>query len=134
PLDRIGLFTYRARTLESEVVKPVLLVLLDHPAGMLPPEDVETALDALESWLARRMLVRATSKSYNKLLADLVSVIRAASPGSVGDKVRGFLASQSSEVGYWPDDDEVRNELATLPIYRKLSRARLRMVLESIED
>src|SRR5690606_36375518 len=81
PLDRIGLFTYRARTLESEVVKPVLLVLLDHPAGMFPPEDVETALDALESWLARRMLVRATSKSYNKLLADPVSVIRAAAPG-----------------------------------------------------
>lgn len=134
PLDRIGLFTYRAKTLESEVVKPVLLVLLDHPAGKLPPEDVATALDALESWLARRMLVRATAKSYNKLLADLVSVIRAAAPGSVGDKVREFFASQNSEVGYWPDDDEVRNELATLPIYRKLSRARLRMVLESIED
>lgn len=134
PLDRIGLFTYRARTLESEVVKPVLLALLDHPAGPLPSADVETALDALESWLARRMLVRATAKSYNKLLADLVSVVRNATPGSVGQKVREFFASQSSEVGYWPDDDEVRAELTTLPIYRKLSRARLRMVLESIED
>lgn len=134
PLDRIGLFTYRARTLESEVVKPVLLSLLDHPAGPLPATDIDTALDALESWLARRMLVRATAKSYNKLLADLVSVIRNTEGGKVGEAVRGFFASQRSEVGYWPDDDEVRNELASLPIYRKLSRARLRMVLESIED
>lgn len=134
PLDRIGLFTYRARTLESEVVKPVLLALLDHPTGPLPSADLETALDALESWLARRMLVRATAKSYNKLLADVVSVVRNSAPGTVGQSVREFLASQRSEVGYWPDDDEVRAELTTLPIYRKLSRARLRMVLESIED
>ena len=134
PLDRVGLFTYRARTLESEVVKPVLLSLLDHPAGPLPATDVDLALDALESWLARRMLVRATAKSYNKLLADLVSVVRSSEPGKVADSVRGFFASQRSEVGYWPDDDEVRKELESLPIYRKLSRGRLRMVLESIED
>lgn len=134
PLGRVGLFTYRARTLESEVVKPVLLVLLDHPAGKLPDQQVETALDALESWLARRMLVRATAKSYNKLMADLVAVVRAAAVEQVGGSVRDFLASQRSEVGYWPDDDELRRELGTLPIYRKLSRGRLRMVLESIED
>ncbi|MGH9642188.1 MAG: GmrSD restriction endonuclease domain-containing protein [Terriglobales bacterium] len=40
----------------------------------------------------------------------------------------------TSEVAYWPDDDEVRRELEAMPIYRKLSRARVRMVLESIED
>lgn len=134
PLDRVGVFAYRARTLESEVVKPVLLALLDHPSGPLASEDIETALDALESWLARRMLVRATAKSYNKLMAEVVSVVRNAAAGRAGASVREFFASQRTEVGYWPDDEEVRNELAVLPVYRKLSRARLRMVLESIED
>ncbi len=134
PLDRVGLFAYRVKTLESEVVKPVLLSLLDHPAGPLAPEEIATALDALESWLVRRMLVRATAKSYNKLMADVVSVVRNCPAGSIGESVRNFLASQQSEVGYWPDDDEVRLELASLPIYRKVSRARLRMLLESIED
>ncbi|MCJ0824866.1 DUF262 domain-containing protein [Luteimonas sp. 50] len=134
PLDRVGLFAYRAKTLESEVVKPVLLALLDHPAGPLPAGDIDTALDALESWLVRRMLVRATAKSYNKLMADVVSVVRNGKPWNVGGDVRNFLASQRSEIGYWPDDEEVGGELKLLPIYRKVSRGRLRMVLESIED
>src|SRR5678815_5473849 len=37
PLDRVGLFAYRIKTLESEVTKPVLLALLDHKAAALPP-------------------------------------------------------------------------------------------------
>lgn len=134
PLDRVGLFAYRVKTLESEVVKPVLLALLDHPSGPLAAEEIERALDALESWLVRRMLVRATAKSYNKTMADVVSVVRNGAVGHIGNSVRDFFASQSSEIGYWPDDDEVRAEIQVLPIYRKLSRARLRMVLESIED
>lgn len=134
PLDRVGLFAYRVKTLESEVVKPVLLALLDHKAGPLPPNQVETALDVLESWLARRMLIRATSKGYNKILAEVVSVVRNAPADQVGQTLREHFSSQRAEVAYWPDDDEVRRELETTPVYRKLSRARVRMVLESIED
>lgn len=134
PLDRVGLFAYRARTLESEVIKPVLLVLLDHPAGELPSGEIAGALDVLESWLARRMLVRSTAKSYNKVLAEVVSVIRSCSPAQVGQTVKDYFASQRSEIAYWPDDDEVRRELESMPAYRKLSRARVRMVLEAVED
>jgi len=134
PLDRVGLFAYRIKTLESEVIKPVLLALLDHPTGPLPREGIDASLDALESWLARRMLIRATGKAYNKIMADVVSVIRNASPENVGQTIKEYLASQRSETAYWPDDEEVRRELLAMPVYRKLSRARVRMVLESIED
>lgn len=134
PLDRIGLFAYRAKTLESEVIKPVLLALLDHKSGQLPAGEVSETLDVLESWLTRRMLVRATSKSYSKLFAEVVSVIRNAAAGRVSDTIREYFASQRAEAAYWPDDAEVRRELAAMPVYRKVSRARLRMVLESIED
>jgi len=134
PLDRVGLFAYRVTTMESEVIKPVLLAILDHKAGPLPPEDIANTLDVLESWLIRRMLVRATGKSYNKVLAEVVSIVRNASPGHIGQTIREHFASQRSETSYWPDDDELRKELEVMPIYRKLSRARLRMTLESIED
>jgi Protein of unknown function DUF262/Restriction Enzyme Adenine Methylase Associated/Protein of unknown function (DUF1524) len=134
PLDREGLFAYRVKTLESEVIKPVLLALLDHKAGSLPQEQIEMALDVMESWLARRMLIRATSKGYNKIMAEVVSVIRNAPAEQVGHTLREYFSSQRSEVAYWPDDEEVRGELETIPVYRKLSRARVRMVLESIED
>ena len=134
PLDRVGLFAYRAKTLESEVIKPALLALLDHKAGPLPGSEIDTALDAMESWLARRMLTRATSKSYSKIMAEVVSVIQNASTEQVGRTVREYFSSQRSEAAYWPDDDELRKELEVMPVYRKLSRARVRMVLESIED
>lgn len=134
PLDRVGLFAYRMKTLESEVIKPVLLALLDHKADPLPREQVDASLDVLESWLARRMLIRATGKSYNKIMADVVSVIRNARPEIVGQTIKEYFSSQRSETASWPDDSEIRRELEVMPVYRKLSRARVRMVLESIED
>jgi hypothetical protein len=134
PLDRVGLFAYRVKALESEVIKPVLLALLDHKSGPLPRKQIDTALDVLDSWLTRRMLIRATAKNYNKLMAEVVSVIRNAPIDQVGETVREYFSSQRSEVAYWPDDEEVRRELEMMPAYRKLSRARLRMVLEAIED
>lgn len=134
PLDRVGLFAYRMKTMESEVIKPVLLALLDHKAGPLPPKEIDAALEVLESWFTRRMLVRATAKAYNKLMAEVVSIVRNAPADAVGRKVMEYFASQRTETAYWPDDEEVRRELTAMPVYRKFSRARLRMVLESIED
>lgn len=134
PLDRVGLFAYRMKTLESEVIKPVLLALLDHKSEPLPKEQIDTSLDILESWLARRMLIRATAKSYSKIMADVVSVIRNARLEIVGQTLKEYFSSQRSEAAYWPDDEEVRREVQFMPVYRKLSRARVRMLLESIED
>jgi hypothetical protein len=134
PLDRVGLFAYRAKTLESEVVKPVLLALLNHMSGPLPGKELDAALDVLESWLTRRMLIRATGKAYNRILTEVASVVRNAVAGQVGQSVKEYFSSQRSETAYWPDDDEVRRELEAMPVYRKLSKARVRMVLESIED
>lgn len=134
PLDRVGIFAYRIKTLESEVIKPVLLALLDHRSGPLPQTQIDASLDVLESWLARRMLIRATAKSYNKIMAEVVSVIRNARPENVGETLKEYFLAQRAETAYWPDDDEVRRELADMPVYRKLSRARVRMVLESMED
>ena len=52
----------------------------------------------------------------------------------MGDLVERFLAGQTSTSRYWPDDTELREELATLQVYRLVGRSRLRMVLEAIED
>ena len=80
------------------------------------------------------MFVRATSKSYNQIAAELVGIVRQSDLGSIDSAVRSYLMSQTTDAKYWPDDDEVRKELTSMPIYRKISRARLRMVLEAIED
>ena len=84
--------------------------------------------------MVRRMLVRATTKRYNYVVTELVALLRKSDRERAGDVIERYLAGQTSESGYWPDDDEVRKEVATLKAYRRLGRGRLRMVLEAIED
>jgi hypothetical protein len=133
-LDQLAFFAYRTGVLESEVIKPIVLWLIDPDQPAVPAPQLAKALDAMESWLMRRMLVRVTSKSYNKVIADLIRTLRASERARAGDVISKFFADQKTETAYWPDDDEVRTELRTSAVYRRLSRGRLRLVLEAIED
>jgi hypothetical protein len=92
------------------------------------------ALDALESWLVRRILVRATTSSYTQIAAEIVTELRKAERADAGDVVEGFLARQTVISRYWPDDEEVTTELESLQTYLRLRRGRLRMILEAVED
>lgn len=134
PIDRLGLFAYRTGVLESEVVKPLLLYLLDPEEIEIDPLQLNKALDSIESWMVRRMLVRATTQNYNQLMAEMVSVLRKEGRDRAGDVLTSLLSAQSGASLYWPDDDEVRSEVQSLLAYRRLRRGRLRMVLEAIED
>jgi len=80
------------------------------------------------------MLVRATTKNYNQVVAELITSLRKRERPTAGDAVEMFLAGQTSSSRYWPDDNEIREELRVLPAYRRLGRGRLRMVLEAVED
>jgi hypothetical protein len=134
PLDRVGLFAYRTSVLESEVIKPLILVLLDPELAAVPADQLRKALDVVESWLVRRMLVRATTKSYTQVVAELVTLVRRADRATVGDVLETHFREQTGTSRYWPDDDEVVRELEVLLAYKRLGRGRLRMVLEAVED
>ncbi len=110
-IDRVGLFGYRIKAMEIDVMKSALLALLNPEQPAVSPGIIESTLDAIESWLTRRMLVRATTKSYTQVAAELVAIIRQAVPNIIDQKVRSYLTSQTAEAKYWPDDDEVRSEL-----------------------
>lgn len=135
PVDRFQLFAYRTGVLESEVVKPLILFLYNPELPKIANEQLEKALTTIESWMVRRMLVRATTKSYTQIIADLIRHLKGENRrATAGDSIESFLASQKSDGRYWPDDQELRNTLRGLPAYRRLQRGRLRMVLEAIED
>ena len=51
-----------------------------------------------------------------------------------GDIIVEFLRNQESDVGEWPDDNRLAEALTNLPLYRLLTRGRLRIVLEGIEE
>lgn len=135
PIDRLGLFGYRTGVLESEVIKPLVLCLLDpEQQTQVPEAQFVKALDVVESWMVRRMFVRATTKNYNQVVAELVALVRKSDRAKAGDVIESYLAGQSSGSRYWPDDAEIREEIGALLAYRRLGRGRLRMVLEAIED
>jgi hypothetical protein len=134
PTSRLGLFGYRTGVLESEVIKPLVLCLLDPEEPAIPDDQLGKSLDVVESWMVRRMLVRATTKNYNKVVAELVALLRKSERTKAGDVIETHLAKQSSASQYWPDDIELEEELVPLLAYRRLGRGRLRMVLEAIED
>lgn len=134
PIDRLGLFGYHTGVLESEVIKPLVLCLLDPELPKIPEPQLSKALNVVESWMVRRMLVRATTKNYNQVVAELIALLRQSDRLTAGDIIEGYLAGQSSGSRYWPDDAELRAALADLLAYRRLGRGRLRMILEAIED
>jgi hypothetical protein len=133
-IDRLGLFGYRTGVLESEVIKPLVLCLFDPEESPIPEAQLVKALDVVESWMVRRMLVRATTKNYNQVVAELIAQVRRSDRTTAGDAIESYFAGQTSGSRYWPDDAEIRGELGELLAYRRLGRGRLRMVLEAIED
>ena len=53
---------------------------------------------------------------------------------SADDVVSSFLKEQDVYSREWPTDEAVADSLETTPLYRLLSRGRLRLVLERIES
>jgi hypothetical protein len=133
-IDEFGVFAYRTSVMESEVIKPLVLWLFDPSQPEVRAEQIKKALASVESWMVRRMLVRATTKNYNQIVPELIAVLSRELRAQAGDVIEKYLTSQTSESRYWPDDDELRGAIRIMPAYRRLSRARLRMVLEAIED
>jgi hypothetical protein len=134
PLTRLEMFVYRTGNLESEIVKPLLIWLSAPEQSDIPTDQAEKTLAVVESWLVRRALVRAKSQGTNLFLVDFLGHLNQQEHDRVGDAAEAFLAKQSGPVSFWPDDSEVRRELTSLQIYRRLRRGRLRMILEAIED
>lgn len=134
PVDRLGLFGYRTGVLESEIIKPLVLDLLDPDRPSIPDDQLVKALDVVESWMVRRMLVRAPAKSYGQAVADIIKLLHTDERLRAGDTIAKQLAAQPSGGRYWPDDVELEQALVDLLAYRRIRRGRLRMVLEAIED
>jgi hypothetical protein len=135
PTSALGTFRYRViDVMQTDAVTPVLLWLHDPTRPPIPPPQIDVALAALESWAVRRMLCKFTTKDYNKVFLDLIEQLGTVQRACVGDETRAFLARQTADSRLWPTDETVTNALLSAEVYRTLSRARLRMVLEAVED
>lgn len=126
-------FIYRWKAMDAGVITPVLLLLFSAPKEVLSPTRRVRALQAIESFLVRRMVCRLTTKDYNHLTLDLVEVLQNQGLEAADDVVIEFLQGQSAESREWPDDEKMNAAFLTLPLYRLLTRGRMRLILEGIE-
>lgn len=130
-----GTFIYRViDALEMRTVTPLLLWLLRWPETTLPAVERQKVLQAVESWLVRRTLARIKSMGTNTTLLDLLKALDEAGPGMAGATTEAFFATQTADSRLWPDDELVTDRLQAAPVYSGFTRARLRMILEALED
>ena len=133
PLSAVQLFAYRLNSMELDVLRPILIALLDPTEQEIELDQLEKALSVIESWMVRRLLVRATNKAFNKLVVEMVQVVRK-DRLNAGSQLEKYFSGQNSASSYWPDDAEVTKVLTERQVYRTLYKSRIRMILEAVED
>ena len=133
-LSAIEQFVYRLDVINTETAKPLLIWLTDPDKTPVPEDQIEIALGALESWFLRRALVKASTKAYNLAMAALIRDLNGRAPEVIGQATVDHLSNLTGPNLYWPGDEVLRQWLESEPIYRKMARAKLRMVLEALED
>lgn len=132
-LDAVEMAVYRMQAAGVEVLKPAL-IWLHEPGRDIPGGVAADVINALESWVVRRQLLRLASADMGRVVADVIRLSRNATPDELGGRVREQLAALNSASTYWPGDTEIRDNLRAEAAYRRYSRGRLRMYLEAIEN
>ena len=133
PHSAEGVFLYRWDIMQAGVATPLLLQLFSATKEELSPGRKERSIKALESYLVRRMICRMTTKDYNRLFLELTT--RLDKKIEIADEVIiKYLTEQESESRLWPSDDRLESAILDLPLYRLLTRGRLRFVLEALEE
>lgn len=132
-LDRTSMAVYRMAANGSEVLKPVL-IWLHEPSRALPASTIDGVIDSFESWVQRRQLLRLPSSDLGRVVADVIALNQTAPADELVARVRNHLARLKVTSTYWPGDDEVRTSLISEQAYKRFSRARMRAILEAIEN
>ena len=119
----------RFDVMQVGAITPVLLLLLSAPY-----EQRIKGLRAMESFLVRRMICRYTAKDYNHLTLSLAGELQRRGLDDAGTVVFDFLKRQTADAREWPNDKALKDNLVKLSLYRLLTRGRLRLILEGVEE
>lgn len=133
PTSPQGSFYSRVvETMELAATSPLLLWFVSENHSV-PNAQVAVGLHALESWVIRRTLVRATMKDVNKLMVAILRVVADAPTDRAGEAVRDYLAQQTADARYWPTDEQMLAVLPSLRLYGNIRQSRIAEVLWAVE-
>lgn len=124
-------FFRRLAEMDLITVYPVLLSLFG-AGDKIPVERRTRALDAIESFLVRRLIGRETTRSYGAVFRDALRAAANGDPEDVDARIIRLFAANTADADRWPDDEWVRSVVLNTNVYR-LKQSRLRMILEALE-
>jgi hypothetical protein len=120
-------------TMELAAVTPVLLWFLSDN-HQVPHDQVEIGLEAIESWVIRRTLLRLTTKDVNKFMVSTLKALDGVDVDGSGDKIVAYLSEQTAQTRIWPTDDELLTQLPEARLYGNVRQGRIRVVLGAVEQ
>jgi uncharacterized protein with ParB-like and HNH nuclease domain len=115
---------------------PLLLWLRTLPAGRFPVEEQSQAVQAIESWVVRRLLTGANTRGYGKVFVDVLKAAAEVvqhSNISIAETIRSGLQQNPGQLG-WPTDQELISAFTTRKIYSVMTQERIRLVLGAIDE
>ena len=124
----IETFLRRMKTMELGVVMPPLLWLYTND---VPEEKRVRSIQALESYLVRRMLCGVHSQGLNKLFVELLTNLHNNGSHSADRTIIDYLSKQTVDNRIWPNNRVLSGHLVKIPL--KCTVSRQVMVLEAIE-
>ena len=126
-------FFYRWKTTQLRVMTPLLLWLFSDVSDINESQRQE-ALELLESWFMRRLICGWRTHGYQNFLHPLLREVKKHHGDDVVQVVRDTLVKADAVNTAWPRDTKVHDAVLQRPIYQYVSRARLRLILEAVED
>ena len=116
------------RTWGASTTYPLLLhIYSELDADHASHEQVESCLEALESFIVRRYLAALPTNVLNRLFIQVITALPAGEPIDVA------LRRELSRDGRWPDDELVREGIATVSYYSHGRAHQQRLVLQRLE-
>ena len=125
-------FFRRLNEMDLTTVQPVLLYLFGRECSSLDPERRIRAIDAIESFLVRRLVTRSTTRGYGALFVEVLQAAAAGDPADSDNRIVDLLKSKKAQSDEWPTDEQIRSSVLNTNIY-KLKQSRLKLILEAID-
>jgi len=117
-IDRINAIIFGLEN--STLISYVLYILKNVTSKQVRNE----LFEFLESYILRRMVVRATTKNYTKLFADSLIANKILTKKAFQD----YLRSRSDKSNYFPNDEDLKNGFNSSPLTNKKSKGVIYMI------
>lgn len=132
--DPRGIFFHRLRIMNVVATDPLLLYIfgLDNKGDQ--SSSLISILEMIESYLLRRVVMKLATERYTAIFIYLLQLVKQ-NPilPEANTEIRNYLSSLEGHYFEWPRDDEFRSRIKSDSLYKTLTQARVRMILEALE-